>query len=89
MAEGIIPGTSMSEAGELQYGLQQLAHHNAAPHLPPEQYAFDDSDFAPSGPNSVYGTPEPGNLVLDQYGRGYNGGYVDQYDERMEPRIVC
>ena len=80
MAHESTSTTPMAEKEELQYDMQPLLQHNAAAHYPQEQYAFDGSSYAPSGSNSAYSTPEPGHHVVDRYGRGYNGSYINHYD---------
>jgi len=79
---------TMAEQDEFHNGMQQLAQHNAATHYTQDQYAFDSSGYPLSGANSAYSTPEPGHLVLDQYGRGYNGPYVNHYEEVLESQTV-
>lgn len=79
---------TMGEQDEFHNGIQQLAQHNAAAHYTRDQYAFDSSGYPLSGVNSAYSTPEPGHLVVDQYGRGYNGPYSHPYEEVLESQNV-
>ena len=87
MAQERTPAVQMTESEELQNGIQRLAQHNAA-HYSQDQYAFDGSGYAPSGSNSAYSTPEPGHLMVDQYGRGYNGSYINSYEDGAGPHMV-
>lgn len=88
MAKESIRAVTMTEGEEMEYGIHELVRHNAGTRYPQEQYALDDDGYTPSGSNSAYGTPEPGHMMFDQYGTGYNGSYVDHYDDRIANNMV-
>ena len=75
------PSPAPSNGGELQYGLHHVVQHNAATHYHPQQYTFDESGYVQSGTNASYGSPAPGHLMADQYGRVlYRGAYRETND---------
>ena len=57
------------DAGEAQDGfLHGLAQHNAMIEHQPAPYTLDNGSYVHSGTSTTYGTPEPGQWYMDQYG---------------------
>lgn len=88
MAHETATTASVADFDDFHNGMQQLAQHNIATRYGRDQQTFDSNGYPLSGSNSVYSTPEPGHLIVDQYGRTYNGPYVDHYQEALEAQTV-
>jgi len=88
MAQETASTAPVGDLDDFHSGIQQLAQHNIATRYGGEQYTFDRNGYPLSGSNSAYSTPEPGNLMVDQFGRTYNGPFVDHYQEVLEAQTV-
>lgn len=77
--EGSATPLSVIDSQEGQHEFQQLMQHNTTANFPHEPYILENSAYVRSGTNSSYGTPEPGNLLLEHFGRGQNGPSLPHY----------
>lgn len=76
------------ESKEGSYDLHRIAQHNATTLHRQSQFAFDGSDYLPSGSSTSFNSPQPDHRTLDHYGRSYNPVVASLGDPSMAYQTV-